>query len=116
MQKEEVEAIVHDAQRKGKIIGVRMSLTEEGNEDPWTLPPSGRKVEKTIQGPFPEKVSIVVGNMVYIEKVAYPQGWSTDLSDWRPFRIPSFIRLRPCAYQLMASRGLYRAPKTLINT
>ena len=29
-------------QSEGKIIGVRMSLTEEGNEDPWTLPPSGR--------------------------------------------------------------------------
>jgi hypothetical protein len=59
---------------KGKIIGVRMSLTEEGNEDPWTLPPSGRKVEKTIQGSFPEKVSIVVGNMVYIEKSGLPAG------------------------------------------
>jgi len=28
MQRAEVEAIVHEAQRKGKIIGVRMSLTE----------------------------------------------------------------------------------------
>jgi hypothetical protein len=33
MQRGEVEAIVHEAQRKGKIIGVRMSLTEEGEED-----------------------------------------------------------------------------------
>jgi superfamily II DNA or RNA helicase len=92
MQKEGVEAIVHEAQRKGKIIGVRMSLTEEGNEDPWTLPPSGRKVEKTIQGPFPEKVSIVVGNMVYIEKRGLPAGIINRLIRLAAFQNPEFYK------------------------
>lgn len=103
MQKDEVEAIVHEAQRKGKIIGVRMSLTEEGDEDPWTLPPSGRKVEKTIEGPFPEKVSIVAGNMVYIDRRNLPAGMVNRLI--RLAAILSFIRFRPCAYQLTVSRG-----------
>ncbi len=92
MQQEEVEAIVHEAQRKGKIIGVRMSLTEEGNEDPWTLPPSGRKVEITIEGPFPEKVSIVVGNMVYIEKGGLPAGMVNRLIRLAAFQNPEFYK------------------------
>jgi superfamily II DNA or RNA helicase len=92
MQKEEVETIVHEAQRKGKIIGVRMSLTEEGNEDPWTLPPSGRKVEKTIEGPFPERVSIVVGNMVYIEKGGLPAGMVNKLIRLAAFQNPEFYK------------------------
>mgnify|MGYP001256688432 CR=1 FL=1 len=92
IRKEEVEAIVHEAQRNGEIIGVRMSLTEEGNEDPWTLPPSGRKVEKTMQGPFPEKVSIVVGNMVYIEKGGLPAGMVNRLIRLAAFQNPEFYK------------------------
>jgi superfamily II DNA or RNA helicase len=92
MQKEEVEAIVHEAQRKGKIIGVRISLTEEGDEDPWTLPPSGRKMEKTIEGHFPEKVGIVVGNMVYIEKNGLPPGMVNKLIRLAAFQNPEFYK------------------------
>lgn len=91
-QKEEVETIVHEAQRKGKIIGVRMSLTEEGDEDPWTLPPSGRKMEKTIEGHFPEKVGIVVGNMVYIEKNGLPPGMVNKLIRLAAFQNPEFYK------------------------
>ena len=92
MQKEEIEAIVHEAQRKGKIIGVRMSLTEEGDEDPWTLPPSGRKMEKTIEGPFPEKVDIVVGNMVYVDKRNLPAGMVNKLIRLAAFQNPDFYK------------------------
>lgn len=92
MRKEEVEAIVYEAQRKGKIIGVRISLTEEGDEDPWTLPPSGRKAEKTLEGPFPEKVGIVIGNMVYIEKKGLPSGMINKLIRLAAFQNPEFYK------------------------
>jgi len=92
MRKEEIEAIVYEAQRNGKIVGVRMSLTEEGNEDPWTLPPSGRKVEKTIEGPFPAKVGIVVSNMVYIEKGDLPAGMINKFIRLAAFQNPEFYK------------------------
>lgn len=91
MAKEEVEAIVHDAQLKGKIIGVRMSLTED-DQDPWTLPPSGRKIGRTINGPFPEKVNIVIGNMVYIEKKDLPPGMINKLICLAAFQNPDFYK------------------------
>jgi len=92
MQKEEVEAIVHEAQRKGKIIGVRMSLTDEGEEDPWTLPPSGKKMGKTVEGPFPEKVDIVIGNRVYVEKKGLPPGMVNKLIRLAAFQNPEFYK------------------------
>jgi superfamily II DNA or RNA helicase len=92
MQKSEVEAIVHEAQRKGKIIGVRLSLTEEGDEDPWTLPPSGRKMVKTIEGPFPERVEIIVGNMVYIDKRHLPAEMVNKLVRLAAFQNPDFYK------------------------
>ena len=92
MRNEEIEIIVHEAQRKGKIIGVRMSLTEDGDEDPWTLPPSGRKVTRTVEGPFPEKVGIVIGNMVYVEKDRLPPGMVNKLIRLAAFQNPDFYK------------------------
>ena len=92
MRKDDVEALVYEAQRNGKIIGVRMSLTEDGNEDPWTVPPSGKKMEKTIEGPFPEKVNIVAGNMVYVERTGLPSGMINKLIRIAAFQNPEFYR------------------------
>lgn len=69
IQLEKVDTIVQEASRNGTILGVRISLADEGiEEDPWTLPPSKKKKGKTIQGPFPPTVRIVQGNLIYIEK------------------------------------------------
>ena len=62
------EEIVADAQRKGDLIGVRMSITDdEGAQDPWTLPPSRKRRERPIEGPLPKTVQIVRANLVYVE-------------------------------------------------
>ena len=92
MKQGKIESLIYDVQRKGKIIGVRMSLTEEGSEDPWTLPASGRKVEKTIEGPFPEKVNIVIGNMVFVEKEGLPPGMINNLLCLAAFQNPEFYK------------------------
>ena len=64
-----VERIVADASRRGQVIGVRLSMTDETeDEDPWTLPPSRRRAEKPLQGPLPKTVRAVLGNLLYVEK------------------------------------------------
>ena len=92
MGAKEVEAIVYEAQRKGKIIGVGISLTEEGQEDPWTLPPSGAKVKKTLEGPFPERIGVVIANMVYIEKEGLPSAMINKLIRLAAFQNPDFYK------------------------
>jgi superfamily II DNA or RNA helicase len=92
MSQAEVEGIVHAAQRAGKVLGVRTSLTEEGTDDPWTLPPSGRKPEKTLKGPFPEKVGLVTGNMAYVEKEGLPSAMINKLIRLAAFQTPEFYK------------------------
>jgi hypothetical protein len=44
IQVEKVESVVQEASRNGAVLGVRISLVDEGlEEDPWTLPPSKKK-------------------------------------------------------------------------
>src|SRR5215203_3648967 len=39
----ESERIVHEAERRGRVLGVRLPPREDGDDEPWTSPPSGRR-------------------------------------------------------------------------
>jgi superfamily II DNA or RNA helicase len=93
IQFEKVETIVQEASRNGTILDVRISLADEGvEEDPWTLPPSKKKKEKTIQGPFPETVRIIQGNLIYIEKNGLPPAMLNRLIRLAAFQNPDFYK------------------------
>jgi len=81
-----VERIVAEASRRGQVIGVRLSVTDETeDEDPWTLPPSGRRAERPLRGPLPETIRAVLGNLLYLEK----EGLSPQLMN-RTLRLAAF--------------------------
>ncbi|MBM4351846.1 MAG: restriction endonuclease subunit R, partial [Deltaproteobacteria bacterium] len=93
IQWDNVESIVREASRNGAIIAVRISLTDgETSEDPWTLPPSKKRTEKPIQGPFPQTVHLVQGNLIYIEKKGLPQAMLNRLIRIAAFQNPDFYR------------------------
>ena len=93
IQLEKVETVVQEATRNGTILGVRISLADEGvEEDPWTLPPSKKKKEKTIQGPFPQTVRIVQGNLIYVEKNGLPPAMLNRLIRLAAFQNPDFYK------------------------
>ncbi len=90
---EKVETVVQEASRNGTILGIRISLADEGvEEDPWTLPPSKKKKEKPIQGPFPETIRIVQGNLIYIEKNGLPPAMLNQLIRLAAFQNPDFYK------------------------
>lgn len=65
----QVERLVNDASQRGQVIGVRLSTTDENDqEDPWTLPPSRQRGEKPLQGLLPKTIRVVRGNLLYIAK------------------------------------------------
>jgi len=68
MSADAVEAVVLEAQRRGDLLGVRVSIAEDEGQDPWTLLPSQKRVERPIPGRFPTQVQIIRANLVYIEK------------------------------------------------
>ena len=90
---EKVETIVQEASRNGAILGVRISLADEGIEnDPWTMPPSKKRKEQTIQGPLPQTVRIVQSNLIYIEKKGLPPAMLNRLIRLAAFQNPEFYK------------------------
>jgi superfamily II DNA or RNA helicase len=93
MPAEAVDDAVREAERKGKIIGVRMSLTEEEDEqDPWTAPPSRRKPPERVEGSLPGKVRIVQQDMIYLEKEELPPAMLSRLRRLAAFQNPEYYR------------------------
>jgi superfamily II DNA or RNA helicase len=86
-------AIVEEAQRKGNLIGVRMSLSDEDeSKDPWTLPPSRNRLDRPVEGPFPESVSITRANLVYVEKQGLPPAMINRILRIAAFQNPEFYK------------------------
>jgi superfamily II DNA or RNA helicase len=87
------EEIVAEAQRKGDLIGVRMSIADdEGAQDPWTLPPSRKRRERPIEGPLPKTVQVTRANLVYVEKKDLPPAMLNRLLRLAAFQNPEFYK------------------------
>jgi len=87
------EEIVAEAQRKGDLIGVRAGLADdEEKQDPWTMPPSRRRLERPIPGPMPESVQIVRANLAYVEKRGLPAAMLNRLLRLAAFQNPEFYK------------------------
>ncbi len=87
-----VEEIVSTAERRGRIVGVRLAPSESDIELPWTAPPSGRRKEPRRDGPFPERLELVLGNQIYIAKDQLPPGRRNQLVRLAAFQNPEFYK------------------------
>jgi len=93
MEANAAEEIVADAQRKGDLIAVRMSIADdEGVLDPWTLPPSRKRKESPIEGPLPKIIQIIRANLVYVEKKDLPPAMLNRLLRLAAFQDPEFYK------------------------
>jgi len=87
------EEIVAEAQRKGDLIGVRMSISDdEDGQDPWTLPPSRKRMERPIDDPLPETVQVIRANLLYVEKKGLPPAMLNRLLRLAAFQNPEFYK------------------------
>ena len=90
---EKLETLLQEASRTGQIINIQSSLADEtADEDPWTQPPSERKIEKPIPGPLPQSVRLIQGNLIYIEKKGLPPAFIAQLIRLAAFQNPEFYR------------------------
>ena len=91
-----IEALVREAESRGKVLGVRPVLTlEDENEDadaPWTAPPSRHQKERPITGPLPESLELVVGDQVYISKESLLPALRNRLLRVAAFQNPEFYK------------------------
>jgi superfamily II DNA or RNA helicase len=93
MDSRSAEDLVRDAQRKGDLIGVRISLTDdEDGKDPWTLPPSRKRLDRPIDGPLPESIQVIRSNLVYLEKLDLPSAMLNRILRLAAFQNPEFYK------------------------
>ncbi|MCF7668934.1 MAG: DEAD/DEAH box helicase family protein [Verrucomicrobia bacterium] len=85
-----IEDLVHIAEKRGRIIGVRMVFSEDDNE-PWTAPPSGKK-PPLINESLPKKLEITLSDQIYIPKISLSPGLRNQLIRLAAFQNPEFYK------------------------
>ena len=88
----EVEERVHEAEGKGRVVGVRFASPDEDDGAPWTIPASHRPKETPIAGPVPKSLELVLGNQIYIAKEALTPGLRNRLLRLAAFQNPEFYK------------------------
>jgi superfamily II DNA or RNA helicase len=92
MAREEVEALVSRAVQRGRVVGIRMVITDGDDDEPWTAPPSRRREESSVAGPLPEKIELVLGNQIYVAKENLPPALRNRLIRLAAFQNPEFYK------------------------
>ena len=87
-----VDDLVRDAERRGRVVGVRLPQMDEDDPEPWTAPPSRLRKEPPIAGDLPDTLELVVGNEIYIAKAGLPPGLRNRLLRQAAFQNPEFYK------------------------
>ena len=105
----QVEQIVEDAERRGRILGVRLPPQDDGETEPWTAPPSRRR-EAPIVGDLPATLELVLGNQIYIPSKACILDFETDCFGSLRFRTRVLQSAGDAAFDI-TSHASSRAPR-----
>jgi hypothetical protein len=90
----QIERIVQDAERRGRILGVRLPPQEDGEDEPWTAPPSRRRQEPPILGALPGNLELVLGNQIDIAKDGLHPALRNRLLRLAAFQNPEFSNVQ----------------------
>lgn len=92
LNQKEVGGIVDEASELGGILGIRLAITDDEDDEPWTAPPSKRRKEKPITTSLPDSISLVLGNQIYIAKNDVPPPLINQLIRLAAFQNPEFYK------------------------
>ena len=119
ISREKIELLVNDAESQGRVLGVRLDIVDEENPTPWK--PLASKSLKISENVFPEKITLVVSNEIFIEKANIPPNLLNQLIRIAAFQNPEFYkaqamrlpvydipRIIGCAYDYSHHIGLPR--------
>ena len=107
----QAEAIVRDAEQRGRVLGVRLAMQDEGEDEPWTLPASRRRREPPLAGELPPTLELVLADQIYVFKEGLHPGLRNRLLRLAAFQNPEFYRaqaMRPVHVRQAACHHLRR--------
>jgi superfamily II DNA or RNA helicase/very-short-patch-repair endonuclease len=103
----QIERIVEDAERRGRILGVRLPPQDDGDAEPWMAPPSRHRSGPPIIDKLPSALELVLGNQIYIAKEGLHPGLRNRLLRLAAFQNPEF-------YKAQAMRlAIYNRPRVI---
>ncbi|MBI3986391.1 MAG: DUF559 domain-containing protein [Lentisphaerae bacterium] len=88
----EVEALVSTAENRDRVVGIRLALSNEDDDAPWTAPPSRRRKDPPVAGPLPKRLDLTLGNELYIAKDMLSPGLRNRLLRLAAFQNPEFYK------------------------
>lgn len=83
--------VAQEAQRQGRVLGVRFAAVEDGVA-PWTRSPSGRVPRATTTAPLPPSVRMVRGQRLFVDGTGLPGSFVTELRRLAAFQNPEFYK------------------------
>ena len=90
---EKIEGIVREESKKRGITDVFMIQPDgEEGDTPWVSPIPLKWTNLSIQGALPERVKIVLANLIFVEKEGLPQAMISRLLHLAAFQNPEFYR------------------------
>lgn len=92
MSRAQVEEITQDAERRGRILGVRLLPPDDVDDQPWAAPPSRHRKDPPIVGPLPKTLEVIHGNQLYIAKEGLHPGLRNRLLRVAAFQNPEFYK------------------------
>jgi superfamily II DNA or RNA helicase len=86
-----VERVVREAERQGRVLGVRFAAIEE-DDQPWSLPPSRARPATPVTGSLPSVVRVVEAQRLFVDRSGIPAGLVAELRRLAAFQNPVFYQ------------------------
>jgi superfamily II DNA or RNA helicase/very-short-patch-repair endonuclease len=87
-----LERVVHEAERRGRVLVVSLPPAEDDEPMPWTAPPSRRRKEPPIVGELPRSLELILGNEIYMAKDGLAPELRNRLVRVAAFQNPEFYK------------------------
>ncbi len=87
INRSEIDVIVNDAERRGRILDVRMDVSTEENLTPWHR----KEVHQPIED-LPKKIEMIIANELFIAKNTLPPALKNRLIRLAAFQNPEFYK------------------------
>jgi very-short-patch-repair endonuclease len=88
----QLEDVVLEAERRGRVLGVSLPPSEDDEVAPWTAPPSRRRPEPPVAGEISRSLELVLGNEIYVAKNGLAPALRNRLLRVAAFQNPEFYK------------------------
>ncbi len=81
-----------EAEMPGGATGIRLPVDDENADEPWKMTPSRRRRQTPVRDLLPERIDIVLGDQIYVDRTGLSPSIVAQLVRIAAFQNPEFYR------------------------